>query len=334
MDKNEMEQLIAKYLNKELTDAEASDLKHWLEKDKVNRQVFENIVGQWHLSQEEVAASKVRVLQRIQTNQQVPTSTKTLPARSWFSSYGYRVAAVLLLGLGLALVGLLKSEWWRANDVATAVYVEKEAVLGQKLSFQLPDGSIVKLNAGSKLKYPSAFKGKNRDVQLTGEAFFDVARDEDHPFRIASNGVMVQVLGTSFNVRSYPDEQDVAVAVKTGKVAVSGIETKNRVTLEPAQMATYSLADQSINKKTIEANDPSVFGWVDKHLVFRDENFDVVLTQLSRWYGVEFKVEQKKNMGKRFTANFKNPSLVKVMESVSFVYGFNYKINGNRVTIY
>ncbi|MBU2884742.1 FecR domain-containing protein [Gilvimarinus agarilyticus] len=331
-----MEQLISKYLKNELTNAEAQELKRWLEKDALNRKVFENIVSEWHLSAADVSSAKDRVMQQVRQTAVVEPVQHRTTVRRWMS-YSVRIAAVLVLAAGLVFIWLTRTGI-RQDDAMIVqqeiVYIEKEAAYGQKLTFELPDGSVVKLNAGSKLTYPKTFASKTREVSLTGEAFFDVARDEKKPFRISSNDVMVQVLGTSFNVRSYPEEENIAVAVKTGKVAVSSRVNQNQVILKPAEMALYSADDQSLNKKIIDDNELSVFGWTDQNLVLEDANFDVILTTLSRWYGVEFDVAQLHGAQKQFTANFKNPSLTKVMESLSFAYEFDYEIDGKKVTIY
>lgn len=325
-----MEELISKYLKNDLNREETLTLKSWLEKDPLNRKVFENMVGEWNLSEEIIAASRNRVLERIMA-QEVPTPTYQLPARSNWSSL-MKIAAVLVLGIGLGLIYMFSQTGSIQKPVvADNVIIEKESQFGQRLTFQLPDGSIVKLNAGSKLTFPKAFAANKRTVTLTGEAFFEVERDEKKPFIINSGGVDVQVLGTSFNVKSYENES-VEVAVKTGKVSVAERVGDEKVVLTPMQGASYDLNTQELTKLE-NINENLAFGWMDQSLVFEEALFDDIIKALERWFDVEFEVKKELDKAKKFTGTYKKPTLKSVMESLAFAYDFKYEMKERKIII-
>ena len=192
------------------------------------------------------------------------------------------------------------------------------------------------LNGNSHLSYASEWQQKDaREVWLEGEAFFDVAKDAAHPFVIKTNDLEVRVLGTSFNVRSFTEEENVSVAVLTGKVMVSDHSDspadKEQVLL-PNEMLVYSVKERSFSDKK-KFDSEVVFGWKDHNLVFKDETIDRILTTLSRWYGVEFNIHTRLDHNKEFTGRFINPTLKEVMESISYSYQFEYEINNSNVLI-
>lgn len=327
-----MEELIVKYLQNELSKDETSRLIQWLENDPLNRKVFENMVSHWKLDQQEISDVKHRVFTKV-----TGEPTQTVIRQSYVIRRPIRrllqLAAVLIMAGTISII-----TWKIARPVtdqmqsAQAILIEKEALNGQKLSFELSDGTWVKLNSGSKLVYPKAFKEDSRTVQLTGEGFFHVQRDETRPFTVKADMVDVRVLGTAFNVRSYVDESEIAVSVQSGKVGVSSSETNGDLILASNERAIYRTKDRTLHKDMI-ADNLLVFGWVDKQLTFKDERFEEVLKALTRWFDIEFEVVWTVDEAKRFTGSYENPSLKVVMESLSYAYGFSYEINGKKVII-
>ena len=324
-----MERLILKYLNGNLTKAEEYQLKEWLQKDEINRKVFENIVADWSLKASDIKKSKRSVYRKV-----VGTlANKQAPPRTF--SYFTKVAAVLIVVLLTTLL-LTKSNDQNQDHTTenSLVKIEKHALPGQKLTLKLPDGTQVTLNSGSKLITPEIFKDSIRKVFLDGEAFFDVAKDSLKPFIVETNEAYIKVLGTSFNIRSYFDEKDVSVAVNSGKVGVSDRGKSDEHVLQKNEMLIYSIAEKSFSKQ-VGFDREYVFGWKDHYLVFKDESIEKIFKRMSRLYDVEFKVIPDINIikKKKFTAKFKNQTLEAVMKSISFSYEFDYEINGKEVVI-
>ncbi|MFY0600062.1 MAG: FecR domain-containing protein [Cyclobacteriaceae bacterium] len=323
-----MEELILKYLQGNLNESEEIKLKLWLQENIENRKAFENIVGNWKVSEVEVMNAKTRVLQRIQSQNSNWKSSKGLGRWKYFSA-----AAILIIGLTISFL-------WQGNTFTEigvhsnkgVLIVEKEANLGQKLTFELPDGSIVKLNAGSKITFPKTFSSETREVELVGEAFFDVRRDENRPFHITSDNVNIEVLGTSFNVKSYPNENEVAVSVKTGRVSVESRNTDENLILIANEMAVYTREDKLLIKEEIRKSQVA-FGWTEKKLAFENQSIEEIFKLMSRWYGVDFYLEKTPDLNKKFSGSYNNLTLNAVLGSLSFAYDFKYEIDEKNVTI-
>ncbi|MEP0366854.1 MAG: FecR family protein [Cyclobacteriaceae bacterium] len=328
-----MEELISKYIQKNLTSEEELVLERWLKEDSVNRKVFENIVGEMTFSQSEIEEVKSRVFRNI-TSYEPKVELK--PSRRNISFINMlRVAAALMafgiLGYLVAEEVLSIGDLKRKENIAL---LEKKTTYGQKLTFSLPDGTLVKLNAGSKLIYPESFGVNTRNVELEGEAFFDVTRDTKHPFVINTKEIAVQVLGTSFEVSSYPDNAEKQVAVRSGKVMVKEKSNNNEITLIKNEKVGLNLGNRSFTKVEI-TNQVAEFGWMDRQLAFSDDEFDTIIKILERWYNVEFEISEPiRSTNQTFTGIYNNPSLKEALESISYGYEFKYEIDGKNVRLY
>lgn len=213
-------------------------------------------------------------------------------------------------------------------------YVTKEIPLGKKCTVTLADGTKVKINSGSTLRFPETFSDTIREVYLTGEAFFDVTKNPNKPFVIHSGGVDTRVLGTSFNIRAYPSAANVSVAVATGKVKVNLAKNKERSeVLIPNQMFVYDKSkDLAIKAEHINLAD--VVAWKDKRIVFNKSLQDEIIETLERWYGVTFVVNKDLKTGTGYTAQFKpNESLQATLEHMKYTLGFEYKLENDVVTL-
>lgn len=175
-------------------------------------------------------------------------------------------------------------------EQAVQEIVTKKTLKGQKLNLFLGDGTEITLNAESSIRFPKIFEGETREVFLEGEAFFDVYPDKERPFIITSDKLQTTVLGTSFNVRSYKDENNISVAVLSGKVKVKAIDEKQKVIadnlLVPNEMLRFSKKDHGLVKKSVDID--KVLAWKNKTILFEKASFKEIIKELSRWYGVEF----------------------------------------------
>jgi ferric-dicitrate binding protein FerR (iron transport regulator) len=214
---------------------------------------------------------------------------------------------------------------------------EKKCPLGQKLTFELEDGTLVKLNAGSRLLFPDSFLENQRKVTLEGEAFFEVSRDEQRPFIVQTEELTTIVLGTSFNVKSYSDEAETSVAVVSGKVKVMksadvDIEGSEYLLLEKNQMARYNTTESLFSKKDVIPE--SLLAWRENKILFDHASFEQVNHTLSRWYGVEFEHLNSNKIVGGFTGAFTNENLENVLNGLKSEFNFKYKFEGNKVIIY
>lgn len=206
---------------------------------------------------------------------------KSTSVKETFLTYLYRIAAILILPLAFALF----YEWY-SNNSETIFSQTVSTPLASRTSFILPDGSMVWLNAGSTIQFPNKFGKKSREVKLTGQAYFDVKKDEV-PFNVINDDFTVIVLGTAFDVQAYPKE-NAEITLERGKVQ---IETKanEQTFLESSQQATINKLNGRIEKRDV---DSKVFvSWKDNRLTFEEEPLGKVVLCLERWFNVEINIE-------------------------------------------
>ena len=192
----------------------------------------------------------------------------------------------------------------------------------------LPDQSKVWLNAGSSLNYPVSFAdAKTRNVTLTGEAYFEIAKDKTHPFVVKTVKQQVEVLGTHFNINSYADEPATLTTLLEGSVSVSA--TSAHHILKPGEQSM--LTGQGIS--VAPANTEEVMAWKNGYFRFNDEKIESVMRKIARWYNVEIKFEgevsEEEYNGK--ISKFKN--IAEVLEMLSETNTVHFKINGRRILV-
>lgn len=213
------------------------------------------------------------------------------------------------------------------------VYNTLKIPYGKKFEVQLSDGTVVHLNSGTSLRYPVQFgKNRNRQVYLTGEAYFEVSKDKAHPFTVNSEEVNVEVLGTKFNVDSYANNSSTDVVLVEGKVSLyKGKTNDNKVFLTPGFKASNLKGQTAF--KTEQVNTDYYTAWVTGSLVFKNASFDDIIKKLERQYNVTF-INRNKTLGKEiFNARFDNEPIEVVLKYFSDSYEIDYIINQDKITI-
>ncbi len=206
-------------------------------------------------------------------------------------------------------------------------WVVKHTDKGEKLTVRLPDGTIVKLNANSILVFPTVFDQTNRYVKLEGEALFEVVEDAKRPFSIMSGEVKTTVLGTSFNVRAYENENQVAVAVISGKVKVKGNSTEEVYRL-PNEVSYYTKNESSLSSVQLDVSD--LIAWSKNILIFDEDPAQEVWKKLEDWYGVNIIVPNKQIIKGKYSGRYINESLERVLDGISYASEFTYEIQENK----
>ncbi|WP_020531151.1 FecR family protein [Flexithrix dorotheae] len=250
----------------------------------------------------------------------------------WFGIQKIAASIVFILLAGV-------SYWYFSLPVeqiqeTTIAIIEKINPKGQNSTIKLKDGSVVRLNAESILRIPEQFKSDLREVELIGEAFFEVAKDSSRPFIIKTGNIKTKVLGTSFNIKSYPEDENVKIAVVTGKVMVGNLdslETGEEVLLIPNQMATYHKSTRLFEKGSFNPDD--VIAWKKGVIYFHEAGFEEIKEVLERWYGVEFRVKKQVDFGQGFTGRFEKESLETVLKGLSYAADFDFSIEKDIVLI-
>ncbi len=268
----------------------------------------------------------------------------SIPAISENVDVWWRPHTVFIKLFGAAAVILICFFLGHSNiksmqDVSREAYITSHTNSGQQVDIVLSDGTSVRLNAGSSLRYPRVFSGKFREVDLVGEAFFKVKKNEKMPFLIRSNEIITKVLGTEFNINAYPENKEVLVAVVSGKVAVKAKDKigkkKQVVCLTQEEMVTFGREDKALTVSKFDVNEQ--VGWKDGILYFEKCDFITALKKMERWYGVNIQsrdtaLELQEDTW-RFSGKFQNKSLAYVLEAMSYPNRFTFKIENKIVKL-
>lgn len=200
---------------------------------------------------------------------------------------------------------------------------------GGQYQVVLPDGTRVWLNASSSLYFPASFTGRERNVQLKGEAYFEVAKHKQMPFVVQVNEMSVKVLGTHFNIMAYEDEPDINTTLLEGAVAVSSL-TQVKI-LKPGQQANLKRETGSIGVKNV--NTSEAIAWKNGNFIFTDDSIETIMRKISRWYDVDV----------RFTGNLSDKSFAgsvsryeqvsEVLKMLELTGTIHFKIEGRRITV-
>ena len=212
------------------------------------------------------------------------------------------------------------------------VYNKVETPRGGEYALLLSDGTKVHLNAMTSLRFPVTFDNGPRKVELEGEAYFEVAKDKEKPFIVKANGINVQALGTSFNIRAHKDDKSVAVILISGKVKVD--DGRHEAYMKPNERLVCNLTNGQFEKSELHPN-ASYLLWRSNELAFYGESFEEICTMLTRMYNCKFIFKNEKVKQYTYHGIIKNSSLNNVLEYISQAGGINYKIKSdNTIVIY
>ncbi len=235
------------------------------------------------------------------------------------SGFYARAAAIMLLPL-LAFGGyfLVREKAQREGlEVVSTIYAPQ----GSRVAFNLPDGTTGMLNSGSYLTYKTPFPEK-RDVTLKGEAWFDVTHDKKHPFIISAGELSLTVLGTSFNVNAYPDEDYVEVVLDRGKVSVTRPGQKNPNMVNPSERLLYHEGNITMN-----STDPLKYlSWKEGKLMFRGDSMAEVARRLERWYNVNVELQGSEIENYSFRGTFVDDNLEEVLKYLCMTSPLKFSI--------
>jgi transmembrane sensor len=225
---------------------------------------------------------------------------------------------------------------------------------GSKSKIQLPDGSQVWLNADSRITYDENFRGPFREVQITGEAYFDIAKDKDHPFIIHAGSIDVKILGTSLNIRSYTNETNTEAVLIRGSIEVTLrsspdkkiiLQPNEKLVVQngkvmimkdtPTKQKEADLPVMTLGKAHFQQKDSTAMDilWVKNKLAFDQETLEDVARKIERWYDVKVTIKDERLKHTEYSAVFDDESLWQVMEALRMTGNFRYAINKKIVTI-
>lgn len=222
-----------------------------------------------------------------------------------------RYAAFLTLPLLLSSL-VLGYLYVNESDVEVK-YAEVTAAPGSIIRYELPDKSVVWLNAGSKLRYPTAFRGDKREVDLQGEAYFDVQADPKHPFYVNTReGLSVYVYGTRFNVNAYEDETFIETILEHGHVNVVAPDRHTEVKLEAGERLYYDKLESKLTKSKVDVYEK--VAWKEGKMIFRSTSLDGVLKKLSRHFNVDIQFNNRSGKEYKYRATFRDETLPQILD--------------------
>lgn len=353
--------LLGKKLSKEATKDELTELEQLLQDKQVEPYLAELLQEIW---QKKARVNETELDEKWErTASRFPAETEDTTVFPAFQRQARKVLFRRAMGVAAGLAALVLLSIWvfqpsqkqtLLTETGTAAKDSVTVAMnGERKKIILPDSTEVHLNSGSSLVYNKDFGGNNREVWLTGEAFFEVTKDAAHPFLVNTSRMMVKVLGTVFNVKAYNTKEDIETTVVEGKVEVSLKEdAEKKVILLPNEKISLrngSIAKEDGHAHTLstplnyevqtvkpdkkETTMPEEAVWVKEKVVFTQEPLEIVALKMERWYNVHIHFKDDKMKDILMTGDFDNVSLDEAMHVLQIMVGFEYDISGNEVSI-
>ena len=325
-------EIIANILADEATPEEKQIFDVWISSNNENQAHFNDLKKIWNQTGTlneydliDINAAREKVKRRIK----IQGYNKFLIVRRLL-----KVASVIVFIMGISLLAYLL---FQKEGSECLQYTESVTKNGEKIQLVLSDGTKIWINSGSSLKYPEVFNGKKREVFLEGEAFFDVSQIRNEPFIVATSLLQVEVLGTEFNISSYPNDEIIETTLVTGSIKITGIDAESKFgketyTLKPNDQATFF---KNNNTLVIDEVIPQYYtSWKDGRLYFNNETFENIAKKLERWYDVEIELTGSELKQNRYTCIVdKDKTIGHVLKLLNICTPIEYFIEGKTIII-
>lgn len=318
---------ILKLVTGNLSSGEKKKVISDIQDKKENKEIFKKVKISWaflsstrKLNDYEVENAYLKIQNKISGKNRRLNSTLQVV---------FKYAAIIVFLISLTTIYYLNKQQFRADDPSNELsYTTFITENGQRSKVVLPDSSIVWLNSGTTLSYPSNFSEQNRKVSLKGQAFFQVYHKENDPFSVQANGLIVEVLGTEFDVYAYPENDEIAVVLESGKVELAHKDFESfNYTMKPGEKATYNIANKAL---TINHADAAIYSsWKDGKLIFRNESMKNVVEKLRRWYNIDIEVADDEVYNSIFSGTIQNESYEEISRYLEIVCDVKCKLIHN-----
>lgn len=320
------EELMSNYISGSITDEEKVSLFALVEESDLYRERYNEMVKLYALlhipafeSQKETRYAYLKEWLHL-------TSGVTF-RRRWFI-YTRNVAVILLLMVSVSIGSIFIYN--ELDESGEQLYNEMAVPLGSQTKVVLPDGSTVVLNSGSVLKYPLSYGKKERNVYLVGEGYFEVAKNVEKVFQVYAGGMQVRVTGTTFNLRSYPEDSETEVALINGGVDV--LANNKQVRLKPDEKAIYNRETGALYSETTESHKSSLL--TTGRLSFVNASFLDILKDIERKYNVKIWVESDKVANEYFTGSINlTMSLQEVFNFIDVDKKYRFEQSGSVIML-
>ena len=323
MDKIYYKELIEKYFDGNITDAEIKKLSDWIKNDRHLQNWWEEEFSKSDAGINPVLRDKLFARIKEQTQGKEETQGKETPRTIRMNPWKWAAAIVLPICIAFFTYYLVDS-----SQTVGAPFIVK-ADKGDKATIELPDGTNVVLNSASQLSYLNNFGENGRRVQLNGEAYFKVAHDEKCAFIVQVGDLEVKVLGTSFNVSAYEDAKDVTVVLLEGKVGVYAQKTSH--IMKPGDKIEYNKATHKITATQVHPND--YIEWTKGNIYFEKESLENIMKTLSRIYDVEIRFDSNKLPNEYFTGTIPGGGIQNALNILMLTSPFYYEMDGSVIVL-
>jgi transmembrane sensor len=354
-------ELLAKKLSEEIDESGAAELKYLLANDEECLRQYNFFKTYWVQDQEQYSNGDLmfqKIKARIGVNDAIDEGSHAPSGLRRISLVWRGAAAALLIGICVYAFYYHYALSSNAKELANLEITKTPSRVKSKII--LSDGTVITLNSETTLKYPAVFDGKTREVYLSGEAFFDVAKDHKHPFIVHAGKMSVRVLGTAFNVKSYYNDSRSETTLIRGSIEVTLADRpSDRIILKPNEkliLSSTSIEKRLVNSDLMKAahtdsantnyvltnltylkpNDTTIVetSWINNKFIFKDEAFNEIANRMERWYGVKIEFKNQHVKGYRFTGVFEKETLTQALDALKMIDVFNYKYKNETVYIY
>lgn len=363
--KTKITDIISKFLAGESSSVEDTILSNWLGESNENLQKFTEIERVWNSM--DITSNRQQFNSDTAFNQFRSVTGEQAKKRRPIFLKNFILATARWAAIGLVLITLGSAATYIilnfSDDRKT---FEVQAPPGSRSSVTLSDGTTVWLNAGSRLTYSRDFGVKERKVNLEGEGYFNVTDNKSSPFTVVTTQLEITALGTSFNVKSYPEEDIIQTTLVSGLLMVTRTmykENEKGVILEPNQQITYYMDSEQMllthesdnSAETVQSDtvissraqksalpkiilsrgvDPEIFtSWKDNRLIFDNEPFESIAVKLERRFGARIIIKDEEIKEKRFKGRFDEITIEQALSALSFASPFEFHIKNDTIFI-
>lgn len=320
----EIEDLIVRFLRRETAAYEMRKLEEWLKQDPSHRVQFDEINAAYQALHGNYARKSPHDAWKSLSDKLEEKKEIDLPVTRRYSYYKIAASIALLL---VSFAGIWKYSV-SGNDYASSEMVAKAG--DEKKQLILPDGTIVWLNADSYISYGKEFGIRNRNVSLTGEAFFDVAKT-GVDFVVATHSMSIRVKGTRFNVSAFSDNNE-STTLEEGSVALTIKGQDQPIDMKPGDQVTFNEHSSEVTRKVVHA--PSYSAWKEEELRFDNSSLKDVIDEIGKRYKVIISIESSTAGNEHLSMTIRNETLEEVLELITISSSLKYKVEGNQVKIY
>lgn len=328
MTKKNYTELIDRYLSGTISESEITELQYWLENDSQLNNWWADELGKENnqmnpKQQEDILDEVKKIIERNGYDSITRSQNRKASSKFYLNMFKW----VAIICLPILLFATYYTYLGQRDQYETPLIVK--AKRGDRASLILPDGTNINLNSESQLSYLSNYGKKERRVELKGEAFFNVAHDAEHPFIVQTGRLEVKVLGTSFNISSYEDQEDITIVLLEGKVGVL-VDNKS-YSMNPNDKIVYNKSTCKISASKVYSKD--YIEWTKGNLYFENEPLENIIKVLERVYNMNIQIESEKLKKERFSGPIGSGGILNALNRLMMASPFTYELEDSIIVL-